>query len=351
MENIELTNGRKIGIQEVPYFIGEIGINHNGDISLAKKLIDMCVSVGIDCVKFQKRDYKTTIRKKYLNRKYENENSFGRTYGEHKKFLEFSNEQLKELYEYTKQKHIDFCCSGFDLRTYDYIEKEFNPLFHKIPSPLVVNLELLEHVAEYQKPIFMATGMVNLDEIINAVKVIQKVNKKLVLMQCTSLYPTEDREVNLMILKEFQNKFKTLVGFSSHDKSVVFPAVAHALGACVIEKHITLDRTMKGPDHSSSFEKRGLELSYNYLISTHYALGSSEKYVLDREIISRQKHLQSIVAARKIEKGSIIKRDDLTFMSPGDGVLPYEIDMIIGKTLIKDKKVQDLILWEDIYDK
>lgn len=348
MENIELANGRKIGLQEIPYFIGEIGINHNGDINLAKKIIDMCVSVGIDCVKFQKRDYNSTIRKKFLNKKYENENSFGRTYGEHKKFLEFNDEQLKELYEYTKQKNIDFCCSGFDLKTYDYIEKEFNPLFHKIPSPLVVNVELLEHVAKYQKPIFMATGMVNLDEITNAVNIIKNINKKLVLMQCTSLYPTEDHEVNLLVLKEYQSKFQTLVGFSSHDKSVVFPAVAHALGACVFEKHITMDRTMKGPDHSSSFEKRGLELSYNYLLATHYALGTEEKYILEREILSRQKHLQSIVAAKKLKKGTIIKREDLTFMSPGDGLLPYEITKIIGKTLIKDKKEQDLILLEDI---
>jgi len=298
MKKIVLNNGVEISTTSKPFFIGEVGINHNGNIDIARKIIDMASQVGIDSVKFQKRDYLKTISKDLLNSPYNKDSSFGKTYLDHKRRLEFDDKDLKHLFDYAFEKSLIPCSSAFCIESYDYIERNFNPLFHKIPSPLIVNPDLLSHVAKYNKPIFISTGMSYLNEIDLAVESILKWNNELVLMQCTSLYPTENFEVNLRVIDTYKERYGLLTGFSSHDKSVVFPAVAHALGACVFEKHITIDRTMKGPDHSSSFEKRGLELAYGYLLSSYEALGSSKKTVLEREIGLRKKHLQSIVASK-----------------------------------------------------
>lgn len=343
MQVIKLANGRIISQKAKPFFIGEIGINHNGDIKIAKKLIDMAAEVGIDSVKFQKRDFLQTITKEMLLKNYEHNNSFGKTYLEHKQNLEFSNRQLKELFNYSTSKKLIPCCSAFDIKSYEFIEDKLNPLFHKIPSPLVVNLPLLEEISKFNKPIFLATGMCNLHEIDQAVNLIRKFNEKLVLMQCTTLYPTENNEVDLLTIRSFIERYNVLAGFSSHDKTVVFPAVAHALGAVVFEKHITLERSMKGPDHSSSFEKRGLELAYSYLLATHEALGDGNKKIHKREYDSRAKHLQSIVASKSLKKGELLSIDNIKFKSPGLGLLPYEMNKVLNKKLICDLNEDELI--------
>lgn len=348
MKEIVLQNGRLISEKAKPFFIGEIGINHNGDIKIAKKLIDMASEIGIDSIKFQKRDYKNTITEELLSKDYNYDNSFGKTYGEHKKFLEFSDESLRQLFKYATQKKLIPCCSAFDIRSYDFIESNLNPLFHKIPSPLVVNHAVLKHVSRYGKPIFMATGMCSLKEVDMAVEVITEINKDLIVMQCTSIYPTENHEVDLAVIKLFRSRYKLLTGFSSHDKTVVFPAVAYALGACVFEKHITLDRSMKGPDHSSSFEKRGLELAYNYLLATYDAMGDGNKKIQKRELVSRNKHLQSIVAARDITAGKLLRLSDIKFKSPGTGLCPFEIDKILNKKLKVNIKKDELILLDKL---
>ena len=342
MKKIKVGN-RNIGIGFKPYFIGEIGINHNGSINIAKQLIDMAAYVGIDAVKFQKRDYVNTIIGKQLEMPYLHDKSFGRKYKDHKEYLEFTNSQLLLLAEYSKSKGLDFSCSAFDILSYDFIEREIDPPFHKIPSPLTVNHELLEHVAKYGKPVFLSTGMSTTNEVKMAVELIKRINKKLVLFQCTSLYPTEYNEVNLKVLEQYKKYYKVLTGFSSHDKSVVLPAVAVAYGACVFEKHITLDRSMKGPDHSSSFEQRGLELSYKYALNAHEALGSNTKRVLAREKESRKKHMQSIISAHNIEAGKILSENDICFKSPGTGLMPYEKNKILGKTALVNIKKDEIL--------
>ncbi len=347
MNNIKIGD-KDIGIGFKPYFIGEIGINHNGSLTIAKQLIDMAADIGIESVKFQKRDFKNTIIQKQLSKPYVNRNSFGNTYLEHKEFLEFSDRELVELSVYTKEKGLDFGCSAFNISSYDFIENKINPVYHKIASPLVVNHELLMHVASYGKPLILSTGMCTYIEIRKAIEIIKPINNRIILMQCTSLYPTEDEEVNLRIIKKFYEDFNVVVGFSSHDKSVVFPAVATAYGARVFEKHITLDRTMKGPDHSSSFERRGLELSYKYIKSSLTALGSEKKEILSREEVSRNKHMQSIVASVNIPKGTVISRNQLIFKSPGTGIMPYEINRIIGKITKRDIDKDEIILLKDL---
>ena len=333
MKDIKI-NKEKIGLNHPPFFIGEIGINHNGEMSIAKALIDMASEIGIEAVKFQKRDFMNTLSKELLSMNYDHYNSFGITYQEHKNFLEFSDDQLLELSEYSRNKDIIFTCSAFDIASYDFIEQKINPPFHKIPSPLTVNHDLLTHVASYSKPMFISTGMSSYDEVKSMMKLLKKT--EVVLMQCTSLYPTENNNVNLNVLSKYFEDFGVITGLSSHDRSVVIPSASIALGARVIEKHITLDRTMKGPDHASSFEKRGLELAYGYMRDVFEALGSHEKIVLPKEESVRKKHMQSIIANCNIKKGQILCKEHITYKSPGDGLLPYRNKEILGKTALID---------------
>lgn len=348
MKIIELADKRNIGMEEKPYFIAEVGINHNGSFETACKLIDMASNIGLDSVKFQKRDFIKSIISDYLDRPYINRNSFGVTYREHKEALEFTEAQLLELSKYSSDKGIAFSCSAFDIESFEFIEEEINPPFHKIPSPLTVNHDLLKHVASFHKPMFISTGMTTYDEIARMIDTILPINDRIVLLQCTSLYPTEDDEVNLRVVESYQRDFNVLVGFSSHDRSVVFPSVAMALGACVFEKHITLDRTMKGPDHSSSFERRGLDLCYNYLLDTFKAMGSGKKEIQPREVKSRENHMQSIVSACFIKTGTIIKKKHLTFKAPGSGFMPYDIYKVIGKTAERDIMEDEILKIDDI---
>ena len=348
MKKIKISNNRFVGLDEKPYFIGEIGINHNGDYNTACKLIDMASNVGIDCVKLQKRDYENTIISEYLNKSYNHQNSFGTTYRKHKQALEFTETQLIELAKYSNSKNITLVFSAFDINSYSFIENKISPLFYKIASPQTVNHELLKHVANFGKPMFISTGMTTYNEISKMIDIVKPINEKIVLLQCTSLYPTENKEVHLRVIEQYQRDFNVLVGFSSHDRSIVFPSVSLALGACVIEKHITLDRTMAGPDHSSSFEKRGLELCYNYLLNTHSALGNGNKEIQDREINIRKKHMQSIVTNCTIKQGAIIKEKYITYKSPGTGFLPYEKDKVIGKKTRKELQPDTIINNNDI---
>ena len=346
--SIILSQERKIDLDSPPFFIAEIGINHNGEFNRAVELIKIAKKCGADAVKFQKRDYLKTISPKLLNSNYEHGHSFGTTYGDHKKYLEFSDEELIRLSEIAEQEDIFYSCSAFDIDSYDFIEEYTNPKFHKIPSPLTVNHELLMHVANYGKPMFISTGMTTEDEIDALVEILKPVNSQLVILQCTSLYPTEDSEVNLNVIKTFQSKYNLLTGFSSHDRSVIFPAVAVGLGARVIEKHITQDRTLPGPDHASSFEPRGLELACKYIINTYAALGDNNKSVLEREKPNREKHFQSIVASRPILRGERLDRSMLTYKSPGQGLLPNQIDSVIRKLVKRDIEKDAIITLMDL---
>ena len=256
--NIKLTHKRNVGDNYPAYILAEIGINHNGDINIAKELINRAAWIGIDGVKFQKRTIDEMYIKSFLDEPYNKDNSFGKTYGEHKKFLEFSNEQLFELKKYTEEKGLDFIVSGFDFSGFDFINNELNTPFHKLASPLVTHLPLLVHVAKYNKPMILSTGMHTFDEVKKAVETILPINKKLILLQCTTSYPTNNEDVNLSVIRRYIKEFNVLAGYSSHDKGVVIPAASVLYGSCFIEKHFTLDRTMKGPDHVCSVEPREL---------------------------------------------------------------------------------------------
>jgi sialic acid synthase len=338
MKKIKLSENRYVGFDEPPYLMAEIGINHNGDIEIARELIYRAKNCGADAVKFQKRTINEMYTLDYLNSPYLNSNSFGTTYGEHKKFLEFSDSQLVDLQNYAKEIKIDFNVSGFDKSGFDFINNVLKVPFHKIASPLINHHPLVEYVASFGKPLIISTGMHSFLEVKNLIDKIKKINNNIILLQCTTSYPTPDEEVNLSVMKKFSNELDVLVGYSSHDKGVVIPAASVAFGGCFVEKHYTLDRTMKGADHISSVEDRGLELISKYMKSVYNSIGICDKTLSAVEEKNRLKHSYSCVSSKEINSGNIITQDMVEFKQPGGGILPKDINLIIGKTLNKSIK-------------
>ena len=287
-EKIEISSNRSIGNNELPFIIAEIGNNHNGDINIAKKLIKIAKDIGVDAVKFQVKDIETSFSKELLDKPYDTPNSFGKTYREHKMALEFSKEQLKQLYDYADELGIICFSTPFDIKSVELLEQLNNPIY-KISSFHVTDLKLIEEVCKTGKPIILSTGMSTISEIDSAVILIRKFHEKFILLQCTSCYPTNDSDVNLNVIPFYQKKYDCLVGYSGHERGLVVSTAAVALGACVIERHFTLDRTMKGSDHASSLEPTGMSLVILRAKRMSDALGSSEKTVLDCELSNRKK--------------------------------------------------------------
>ncbi len=346
--NIQLTNKRIVGSGYPAYIMGEIGINHNGDINIAKKLIDRAAIIGIDGVKFQKRTIYKMYRSSFLEAPYMKDNSFGKTYGEHKSYLEFSNEQLFELKIYAENKGLDFIVSGFDFPGFDFINYELNTYFHKLASPLVTHLPLLEHVAKYNKPMVLSTGMHTFEEVERAVKTILPLNNKLILLQCTTSYPTNNEDVNLSVIKRYIKEFNVLAGYSSHDKGVVIPAASVLFGSCFIEKHFTLDRTMKGPDHVCSVEPRGMEMIKSYTRALEASIGTDVKNISDSEISARDKYGYSCVLNKDLKKGDRITKEDIGYKVPSIGLRPDQINLILNKVLVRNIKADTQINQDDV---
>ncbi len=344
---IELTKNRFVGFNHPPYVMAEIGINHNGDFDIAKQMIIDCKKAGADAVKFQKRTLDEMYTKENLNKPYLKESSFGSTYGLHKEFLEFSNEQLIDLKKIADNHKITFIVSGFDISGFNFIENQLNVPFHKIASPLVTHYPLLEHVARFKKPMIISTGMHNYEEVKDMLKMVRKINKKIILLQCTTSYPTPDEDVNLNVLNRYIKDFNILSGYSSHDRGVVIAAASVALGGCFIEKHYTFDRMAKGPDHVSSVEDRGLELIVKYSNSIFNSLGSDIKELSNSEISNRVKHGYSCVSAFNLKKGTKIDENMLKYKQPGGGFLPSENQKIIGNILSKDIKKDHVFSYDD----
>jgi sialic acid synthase len=288
MNRIQLSGNRWIGEGEYPFIIAEIGNNHNGSMKLAKEMIKVAKDVGVDAVKFQKKDIESAFPKEMLDGVYSGPNSFGKTYREHKEVLEFSEDDLGEIYEYCRELDI-FCFSTpFDQISVVCLERLNNP-FYKIASFHVTDLGLIEAVCKTGKPIIISTGMSSTEEIDIAMDLIRRYTDKVVLLQCVSSYPVEDDDVNLMAIPFLKKRYDCPVGYSGHERGVVICVASIPLGACVIERHFTLDRTMKGPDHAASVEPTGMSLIVRRAKYIFKALGAEQKIVLDCELKNRAK--------------------------------------------------------------
>ena len=275
---------RWVGKGELPFIVAEIGINHNGDLNLAKKLIDMAVFAGCDAVKFQKRTIELVYTPEELAK--ERESPFGTTNGDLKRGLEFGEKEYQEIDRYCKERGIIWFASPWDVRSVDFLEK-FNVPCYKIASACLTDDELLKYVKSKGKPIILSTGMSTEEEIKRAVKILGE--KNLVVLHCTSTYPSKLEELNLKVINWLKKEFNCPVGYSGHETGIVEPVMAVVLGACVVEKHITLDRAMWGSDHAASLEPNGLNRLVRDIRNLPVCLGNGEKRVYDSEIPIIQK--------------------------------------------------------------
>ena len=346
--NIKLSNGRIIGDNEPAYIIAEVGINHNGIFELAMNMIEVAAKTGVDAVKFQKRSVDEMYTKKFLDEPYKKIYAFGETYGEHKRFLEFSDDKFSQLKKRATELNIDFIVSGFDITAFDFIEKQLNVLIHKIASPFINHYPLLKHVASYGKPIILSTGMHTYDEIKAAINYIRQFNNDIILFQATTLYPCPEELVNLKVLQTFRQDMDVLVGYSSHDKGVILPAASVSMGACAIEKHFTLDRTMIGPDHAASVEPRGMEMIVKYAHLIEKGLGNGKKILNEEEDSQRIKYGVSLVSRKALSKGALITREDITVKCPGGGISPVHFESVIGKLTTRDIPADEILFDADV---
>jgi sialic acid synthase len=318
------------------YTIAEIGHNHQGSVDLCKKMFLEAKKSFADAVKIQKRDNKNLYTNTFYNSPYESENSYGSTYGLHREALEFNKDQYAELKDYANSIDLVFFATPFDIPSVDFLEDLEMP-FYKIASGDITNTPLIEYIAKTKKPIIMSTGGANVDDIDRAVNCILPFNKELAILQCTSCYPAKSENINLNFIKVLLEKYpNNIIGYSSHDNGIVIPIAAYLVGARIIEKHFTIDRTLKGTDHAMSLEPNGFLKLVNGLKKVKLALGDGKKIKYPEEEKPILKMQKKIVASKKIYKGNIIKIEDIAFKSPGDGIPPYKLNEIINSVSLKD---------------
>lgn len=329
---------------ESTYIIGEIGQNHNGSVDIAKLLTELVArpikedDFGIDiqpinAVKLTKRDLSEELSSSQMNRPYDNPNSFGKTYGAHRQFLELSDEAHFEVYKYAKSLGLDFvetlcakgCLSMLRLFTPDRL---------KVASRDLTNLPLLEALAETHIPIILSTGMAGKKELDEALAVITKYHNDIAILHCVSQYPTEPDNLNLLTIRYLQKHYgQYTIGFSDHTIGIAAPIVAVGMGAKIIEKHITIDRGMKGTDQKGSLGPDGVRRMVRDIRLAEHWMGTEDLYI-DRSVAASKVKLERSIASNKdLEVGHIITEDDIHMLSPGDGFKWAERTQLIGKAL------------------
>lgn len=334
----ELVPGRKVGPNHPCFVIAEAGNNHQGEVPLAKKLIDLAVEAGCECVKFQKRTTNAILTKAILNRPYTGRNAFGPTYGEHRDALELSFSQFEEVKKYAESKNIAFTASGWDEASVDFLADVLDVPFFKMASADLSNFPLLEHTAKKGKPMVISTGMADIALVRKAVALIKQHNPHVVVLQCCSCYPAAPEDLNLKVIRTYQEEFgkQCVIGYSGHENGVAISVGAMCIGARVIERHITLDRSMRGSDHAASLEKEGISNMVAQIRKIETAFGTYSKTIHPKEIKIKEKLAKSIVSRVAIPKGTKIERSMLCCKSPGSGISPMEIDSVVGKSALED---------------
>ncbi|CAH1399460.1 unnamed protein product [Nezara viridula] len=349
LNNLVFNADKVVGSQYPTFIIAEVGQNHQGDLQIAKNLIKKAKECGADCVKFQKSCLPEKFTKSTLNLTYNSEHSWGKTYGEHKKHLEFSEKQYIELQKFSTELGIMFSASAMDEVSLFFL-KELNTPFIKIGSGDATNILLLEKAAKTRKPLIVSTGMCSMEDVELIYKTISEEHNNFALLHCVSSYPTKPCDSNLANITKFKSKFPVCIGYSGHEVGYNLTLAAVALGAKIVERHITLDKTWKGNDHSCSLNIDEFKSMVLAIREIEDGMGM-EKKLLPCEEVCWQKLGKSIVAFRKIEKNSIIVIEDLAIkVSTPKGLDPKLIKSIVGRktstTIEADNPItEDELVW------
>jgi N-acetylneuraminate synthase/sialic acid synthase len=346
----ELTiGGVRIADDTDCFVIAEIGHNHQGSVEQAKQLFAEAARCGAHAVKLQKRDNPSLYTREAFNRPYDNENSFGPTYGLHREALEFGVDEYRELKAYAAELGVTFFATAFDFTSAEQLADLDMPAY-KIASGDLTNTPLLRHVAEIGRPMIVSTGGGELADVRRAYDVVAEINPEVALLQCTAGYPVEDfGQLDLRVIDTYREAFpEAVVGYSGHDNGIAMPVAAYVLGARIVEKHFTLNRAMKGTDHRFSLEPVGLRKLVRDLQRTRVALGDGTKTPYPSETESITKMAKKIVAAATLPAGHVLRREDLALRSPGDGLRPYELDAVIGRVLRQPLSEDDTLTFEHL---
>ncbi|MCD4795150.1 MAG: N-acetylneuraminate synthase [Bacteroidales bacterium] len=326
--------------------IAEAGVNHNGSIETAKKLIDVAAKAGVDYIKFQTFKTENIVSKAAPKADYQKQNSNNKeSQFEMIKKLELDIEKHKELIKHCKKRNINFLSSAFDLDSIDML-KELGINLWKIPSGEITNLPYLRKIGNMNQQIIMSSGIANLSEIEAALDILEQAGttrNKITVLHCNTEYPTSMQDVNLNAMKTIKEAFKVDVGYSDHTLGIEIPVAAVALGATVIEKHFTLDKTTEGPDHKASLEPHELKAMVKAVRNIEKAMGNGIKKASASEEKNKKIARKSIVAAKNIKKNDTFDESNIAIKRPGTGLSPMLWDKIIGKKATKNYKLDELI--------
>lgn len=328
--------------------IAEAGVNHNGSIEIAKKLVDKAVEAGVDIIKFQTFKAERLVSKSAKQAEYQKKNIGSNAddsqYNMLKK-LELSEQDHLELMAYCKERGIRFFSTAFDMDSIDYLHS-LNLGLWKIPSGEITNYPYIKKIAQYHEPVILSTGMCEMEDISAAMNVLCKNGvdrNQITILHCNTEYPTPYEDVNLLAMQQIKEDSQVEVGYSDHTKGIEVPIAAVALGASVVEKHFTLDRNMEGPDHKASLEPDELKAMVSAIRNIEKALGTGKKKISESERKNMAIARKSIVAACPIKKGDLLTEGNLTVKRPGTGISPMRWEEVMGTKAIKDFSEEELI--------
>lgn len=338
-----------VGEGEACFVIAEAGVNHNGDIALARKLVDIARKAAADAVKFQTFKAEEVTTQSAEKAQYQKQSTDAdESQFEMLKRLELTESDFEELFGYARRKGLLFLSSPFDKRSVDLLDRLGVAAF-KVPSGEITNFPLLKHIAQRKKPIILSTGMSTLTEVEEALAVIQREGlTDVILLHCVSSYPAKVEDINLRAMETLKCAFKLPVGLSDHTLGITIPVAAVALGACVIEKHFTQDKSLPGPDHRASLEPDELRQMVEAIRDVERALGDGTKQPTPEEEENKQVARRSIVAKVDIPEGMIITEEMLDIRRPGMGIEPKHLDLVMGKRAVKDIEKDAPLTWDSM---
>lgn len=333
--------------------IAEAGVNHNGDMEVAKKLIDVAAEAGADIVKFQSFKLDKLVSKNAKKADYQQKNTGDKESSQYEmlKKLSITVESAKSLKSYCTSKGIQFLSSPFDTDSIDELILENLVDRFKVPSGEIINLQYLRKLGSNNLPVILSTGMTKMNEIAEAIDVLLQggilQRKDITVLHCNTDYPTSMEDVNLKAMRTIKEAFKVQVGYSDHTLGIEVPIAAVALGATVIEKHFTLDKTMEGPDHKASLEPKELKAMVSAIRNIEKAMGSGIKEPSPSERKNISIARKSIHTSRLIQAGEILTEEHIVTRRPANGISPMDIDIVIGRKVNKDLKEDSALNWSD----
>ncbi|MEK9762470.1 MAG: N-acetylneuraminate synthase family protein, partial [Deltaproteobacteria bacterium] len=329
------------------FVIAEIGNNHNGDFERAKQMIDLAVEMGADCAKFQMRHLDRVYRQRTLQKQGED---LGTEYVlDLLERFELSVAEQRKLAEYCQQKGVLYLCTPWDHRSIEVLES-FGVLAYKVASADLTNLPLIDQLCQTGKPLILSTGMSTRQEVQTTVDFLNRQGAQFILLHCNSTYPAPFHDIQLKWMEQLRG-IHPLVGYSGHERGIAVTLAAVALGACVVERHFTLDRTMEGPDHAASLEFKEFQQLIQGIREIEQALGDGRERELSQgEMINRENLAKSLVAARPLKRGTVLQAQDIQVRSPGQGLSPQRYEALLGRTLHRNLEAEDFFYPSDLSD-